>query len=206
MMRKLMDRLYSNIAEAKAFQLSFTNFIHMYDDVIENDFTTEPCETCDKAIQIKDYLFPRASCKRPYGILSTLEFGVNEELKNALIERFDVTEDDFRPIRNKKGQIVYYQITPQHVMLPIYKINRWMPYPKCGRCGSQRFSTRDYENEKGEFYHHISSEALEDMHDFNITYERFDFHMPLCVVSRRVYDFLVERYPQAHFTPFFLQK
>jgi hypothetical protein len=64
-MRKLMDRLYDNISEAKAFELSFTNFVYMYDDVIENDFTTEPCKTCDKTVQIKDYLFPRSSCKNP---------------------------------------------------------------------------------------------------------------------------------------------
>lgn len=106
-MRKLMDRLYDNISEAKAFELSFTNFVYMYDDVIENDFTTEPCKTCDKAVQVKDYLFPRSSCRKPYGILSTLEFGVNQELRDALIENFDITDADFRPIRNKKGDIVY---------------------------------------------------------------------------------------------------
>ena len=120
-----------------------------------------------------------------------------------MINRFDITEADFRPIRNKKSEIVYYQITPQHVMKPIHKENDWHPYP-CSRCGSIRYSHKEYENEKGEFYYYISKQALDDMHDLNVTYERFDCYNPAYVISKRVYEFLVERYPRAHYFPFFL--
>lgn len=204
-MNVLMNSLYDDLDAAKAFCLSFTNFVHTYDDTCYFDFTEKPCEICDMAIQSKDYLVPRVNCKKPCGILSYLEFGVNPELRDALIERFDVTEDDFRPIRNKLGEIVYYQITPQHTMLPIYKANRWMPHRPCPRCGSQRFSHHDYENGKGEFFHYITQEALNEMRDLNVTFERFDTHQPLVVISRRVYDFLVEKYPRTHYVPFYLQ-
>lgn len=205
-MGKMMNRLYNNIDEAKAFSLSFTNFIYFYDDACIDDFHTVLCEECGNTIQIKDYLFPKANCKKPCGILHTLEFGVSQELRDELIERFDVTEADFRPMRSKRGEIVYYQITPQNVMLPIHEENKWVPNEPCPRCGSVQYQHHDFENEKGEFYHYISQDALDGMKDFNITYEKFRFHMPLYVISRRVYDFLTERYPNTHYFPLFLKQ
>ena len=32
-----------------------------------------------------------------------------------------------------------------------------------------------------------------------------DSHKPLTVISRRVYDYLTERYPRTHYYPFFLR-
>lgn len=204
-MSTLMERLYDNIDEAKAFELSFTNFVYFYDDVCIDDFQTTLCEECGKAVQDKDYLVPKANCKKPTGILHTYEFGVSQELRDELIARFDITEADFRPIRSKKGEIVYYQITPQNVMLPIYEENGWVLKEPCPQCGSLQYHHHEYENEKREFYHYISQNALDSMKDLNVTYERFRFHMPVCVISRRVYDFLTERYPRTHFVPFFLK-
>ena len=205
-MAKLMERLWNNIADAKAFSLSFTNFSYMYDDYCVDDFYTVECEECKKTIQTKDYLFPRASCTKPTSILDTLEYGVSQELRDELIALFDVTEEDFRPIRSKRGEIVYYQITPQHIMLPISEENEWIPRTPCPCCGSIQYDEdKDFENENEEFYHYISQAALDDMHDFNVTYERFRWHRPLFVISRRVYDFLTERYPRTHYEPFFLK-
>lgn len=36
---------------------------------------------------------------------------------------FDVTEEDFRHVRTKRGEIVYYQVTPQHKLLPLHEVN-----------------------------------------------------------------------------------
>jgi len=208
-MKKLMDRLYSNIGEAKAFMLSFTNFVYSYDDMIETDYQTVLCERCGNAIQSRDYHFPKASCQKPTGILDTLEFGVSQELRDDLIERFDITEMDFRPIRTKRGNIVYYQITPQHVMLPIHKENGWTAKEPCPRCGSVQYTPLDvkkqYRNEKGEDIYYISQTALDDMHDLNVTHERFRFFSPEYIISRRVYDYLTERYPRTHYFPMFLK-
>lgn len=204
-MPKLMKNLYGNLDEAVAFELSFTNFVHIYDDMCLMDFLEELCPVCRKDIQIKDYLVPRANCTKPYGILSSTEMGVDAELRDELIERFDVTEQDFRPVRNKKGDIVFYQITPQHVMLPMSEENGWKRRPACKNCGSFEYSPNEFENENGEFYYYISKEALNEMHDFNLSRETFGCHMPMSIISRRVYDFLIEKYPRTHYVPFFLK-
>ena len=205
-MPKLMHKLYDNLEEAKAFAISFTNFVYFYDDVSTWDFHTEICEKCGKTYQSADYLAPKANCKKPTGILHSLEPGVSPALRDELIENFDVTEADFRPVRTKKGEIVYYQITPQHVMLPLHEVNEWPVLSTCPFCGNVRYNDTPERNHIGESYHYISSATLENMHDLNITFERFHRDYPLFVISRRLYDFLIERYPRTHYFPFFLKE
>lgn len=205
-MKKLMNGLYDNIDEAKAFALSFTNFVYFYDSVNPWHFHEEICGSCKKTYQKDDYLAPKSSCKKDTGILHSLEFGVSPQLRDDLIARFDVTEADFRPVRNKKREVVYYQITPQHVMLPLHKENGWICQPPCPNCGSVRYEYGAFEfrNDKKEFYYYISQAALDDMHDFNVTFEAFRWYRPICVISRRVYDYLTGLYPRTHYYPFFL--
>ena len=204
-MKKYMDKLYDNLDETKAFASSFTNFAYFYDDMSSWDFHTEICNVCKKTYQSYDYLAPRASCKKPTSILHSLEFGVSEEVRNDLIEKFDITEEDFRPVRNKRGEIVYYQITPQHVMLPIHEENEWPQMDPCPCCGSIQYGFHDYRNEKNEFYYYISQAALDDMHDLNVSYEQFRFYMPMYIISRRLYDYLTELFPRTHYRPFYLK-
>lgn len=204
-MAKLMDRLYDNIDEAKAFMLSFTNFAYFYDDVSPWDFMTETCHECRKCSQTKDFLAPKASCKKPTSILHSLDMGVSREVRDELIQHFNITEADFRPVRTKKGEIVYYEITPQHVMLPIHEENEWEIAINCPQCGSVQYKRSDFRNEKKEPYYFISQAALDDMHDLNVTYEQFRWGIPVVIVSRRVYDYLTERYPRTHYFPLFLK-
>ncbi len=204
-MGKLMERLYDDIDKARAFAISFTNFVYMYDDLCFDDFNILACKRCSKYIQTKDYLYPRASCKKNTGILHTLDFGVSPELRNELIARFDITEDDFRPIWSKRGELVYYQITPQHKMLPIHEVNNWSVVRTCRKCRSVQYDCELLDNEKEEPYGYISQAALDEMHDLNVTYESFDRHTPYYMISRRVYDFLTEKYPRTHYFPFFLK-
>ncbi len=70
-MAKLMDRLYDNIDEAKAFVISFTNFAYDYDDQNLDDFYAITCEECRKRHQYRDYVYPKSSFKKPTAILST---------------------------------------------------------------------------------------------------------------------------------------
>ena len=209
-MGKLMDRLYDNIDEAKAFALSFTNFAYGYDDLNSDDFKIVVCEECRKRHQYRDYLFPKSSFKKPTSILSYYDFGVSCELRDELIEKFDITEDDFRPIYTKKGELVYYQITPQNVMEPIYEENGWYITNVCPQCGAIQYgSDRPYRwhcNEKKEPFAFISQNALDNMHDLNISYERFLRYSADYVISRRLYDFLTERYPRTHYFPLFLKQ
>lgn len=206
-MGKLMDRLYDNIDKAKAFALSFTNFAYFYDDWEDSDTHTILCGHCGKAFQYADYLMPRASAKKPTAILHSLEFGVSPELRNELISRFDITEEDFRPIRTKRGEIVYYQITPQHVMLPLSEVNEWPVVSTCPVCGNVRYGGSGKRNEKKEVYNYITQDALCNMHDLNVTYEKVGrLDIPDFIVSRRVYDYLTECYPRTHYFPFFLRE
>jgi len=207
--KKRMDKLYDNLDEAKAFSLSFTNFVYIYNDILMTDFETVVCEVCNRTVQTKDYLFPKANCRKPTGILSTLDFGISQELRDDLIARFDISENDFRPVRSKRGEIVYYQITPKHIMLPIHKENGWIAKEPCPRCGSVEYMHLDVtdqpQNEKGQFFYYISQAAVDDMHDLSVTYEKFRWYRPMPMISRRVYDYLTERYPNTHYIPFFLK-
>lgn len=205
-MPKLMHRLYDNLHVASAFALSFTNFAYFYDDLEDTDTHNVVCEECYKEIQFADYRMPRSSAKKDTAILHSLEPGISPALRDELIARFDVTEADFRPVRTKKDEIVYYQITPQHVMLPLHETNNWPILECCPQCGSVLYDRPRMENANGEPYFFISCEALEDMRDLNVTFERFRRHFPLFVISRRLYDFLIERYPRTHYFPFFLKE
>lgn len=204
-MTKAMEKLYDNLDNAKAFSLSFTNFVYFYNDISRWDCHTEICKKCGKTYQSKDYLAPKANCMKPTGILHSLEFGVSPELREDLISKFDITEADFRPVRSKRGEIVYYQITPQHVMLPMHEENGWSVQKICPQCGSVQYDRPRRENSIGEPYFYISQPALDEMHDLNVTCECFTRYYPLFVISQRVYDYLTERYPKTHYYPFFLK-
>ena len=204
-MPKLMRNLYDDLDEAKAFAISFTNFAYFYDDWEDEDSYTLVCEKCYKEHQHADYLMPRSSAKKDTAILHSLEPGVSPTLRDELIEKFDITEADFRPIRTKKGEIIYYQITPQHELLPLRDVNEWPVEEDCSECGRVLHDRPRRENNKGEPYFYITADVLDEMHDLNVTCERFRRHFPLFVISRRLYDFLIERYPRTHYFPFFLK-
>lgn len=205
-MKNINEKLYDNLSEAVAFEINFTHMIYTYGNVGWDEYETEVCTRCGKTVQYADFLAPKSNCTKEYGILHSLHFGVNETIKNELIEHFDITEDDFRPVRNKKGEIVYYQITPKHTMKPIFSVNRMRALKPCRKCGSVQFREKEYENDKGEFYAYITEEALLDIHDLNVTYEKFNCYMPKYVVSKRVYEYLISKYPRMNFRPFFLKQ
>ena len=56
---------------------------------------------------------------------------------------------------------------------------------------------------------YITKEGLELMHDFNVTYEYFGPGGYLCrevIVSKRVHDFIIAKYPRAEFRPVVLRQ
>ena len=65
---------------------------------------------------------------------------------------------------------------------------------------------KEYENDKGEQYYYISKEVFEDLYDMNRTYEVIERFYLRYVVSRRVYDYLIEKYPRMRFVPIFLKE
>ena len=202
-----MDKRYPNLEQAKAFALGFTNMAYCYDSIAHSEFMEVTCPECKREIQKTDYLYPKASFNKPTHRLDSLDYGVSEELRNELIRLFDVTPEDFRPIRTKKGEIVFYQITPQHAIAPLHEENGWTVDCDCPVCGYVRYSRQhELRNSRKEPYFHITQEALAGMKDLNITFERFRFDMPIWIISRRLYDYLIHRFPNTHYYPFFLKE
>lgn len=159
-----MEKKYDNLSEAVAFQIAFEFMVYQYSDMNWYDVYEETCTTCRVYRQYADFMAPKSSCKKEYSILDTYYYGGSEEIVKGLVENFDITEEDFRPIRNKKGDIVYYQITPRHIMLPIKSVNRIKKLKPCRKCGAKQHRIKLYKNKKGEDYYYITKEALEDMH------------------------------------------
>ena len=197
---------YSNIDEAVAFELAFVPLIYTYDSIAPMEYDKYLCSRCRNYEQSRDYLCPKRNFKKDYGLLCSIQrFAVSIEIRNELIELFDVEENDFRPVRNKEGEILAYQITPIHTMLPISDVNRIKKLKPCSKCGAVQYRINEYKNEKGEEFCYISKEALEDMHDINKTFERFDMFIPRYIVSRRVYEYMVQKNPRMRFKPYFLK-
>ncbi len=202
-MKNLMEKLYGNLDEAKAFVIDFEYMIftnQAWDDLVEIT-----CQKCGKYYQKCDYQSTKSECKKAFGKLDLEGFGICEDLKNELITNFDISEEDFRPIRNKIGTIIYYQITPTHTMLPNSKIMDWH-YEPCLLCKSEKYWRKSKYNENKEEYYYISQEVLDDLHDINVSHEQFSMYAPIYVVSKRVYEYFAEHYPRAKFSPMFLKQ
>ena len=197
-----MKNLYDNLDEAVAFAISFNTFIYIYNDMCPNDFL-EYCPICGDHKQSRDYLCIPGMCKVETGIIMPGAYFVSTSLRNELIARFDITEDDFRPVKSKRDAILGYQIYPKHVLPPLAEVNGWWEVSDCPICGKNCEYEPIY-NDKDEEYYYITKEILDEMHDFNVTYERI-YKDPMPIISRRVYDFLIERCPRTHYVPFFLK-
>ena len=196
-----------NPEDAVAYKIHFTAMICTYGSVGWNEIEDYDCKRCGHTVQINDFLTPRPSCIKKDGArLDTFHYGVREEVRNELIRRFDISEHDFRPCRNKTGDIVYYQITPQHTMLPIANVNDWKSLKPCRRCGSVQYRVKDKKTAlDGNDIVFISKTALDDLHDLNCTYEKFEMHLPDFIVSKRVYEFFAKEYRRLLFDPVFLK-
>lgn len=206
-MSNINEKRYPNIKDAVAFNIAFAPMICTYGSVGWDEILHTKCSCCGLTEQVSDFLAQKSDCQKKDGaILDIYHYGISITIRDLLIENFDITENDFRAIRNKKGEIVFYQITPQHTMLPIQDVNRIKQLKPCKKCGAVQYREKEYYNKKGEPYHFITKKALEDLHDINQTFEKFEMFIPNFVVSRRVYDFLIERYPRLHFIPYFLKE
>ena len=205
-MTNVNEKRYPNLDEAVAFRIAFVPMLYTYGDVGWYDFHEDVCTTCGRSVQTGDFLTSKASCKKEFAMLDTYLYGVSPTIHDALIANFDITEDDFRTIRNKLGQIVFYQIEPRHVMLPLSGVNRIRELKPCRKCGSVQCREKEYKNKGGYPFAYITAEALDDLADLNVSYEKYEMFIPWYVVSRRVYDFLLSQYPRMNFEPLFLRE
>lgn len=200
------QRRYPNIDEAVAYEIAFAPVICTYGSVAWDETETCVCTTCSKYEQIADFLAPKSACVKLNGaILDIYHYGVSPKIRDELLQRFDIETDDFRPVRNKTGDIVFYQITPTHTMLPLSNVNKFKQLKPCRKCGSIQYREKEFKNKNGFSYKFISQKALNDLHDLNKSFEEFEMHLPFWVVSKGVYEFFAEFYPRLHFRPIFLK-
>ena len=193
--------------DAVAYRIHFTAMICTYGSVGWDEINPYDCTRCSHTIQINDFLAPRPSCiKKDGAILDFYHYGVREEIRNELIEKFDISEKDFRPCRNKKGEIVYYQLVPQHTLRPIADINGWTSLKPCSSCGRQQYRNNNKNSLDNDDIVYISKEALDDLHDLNVTFEMFEMYFHDLIVSKRVYEFFAQHYPRLLFDPVFLKE
>ena len=205
-MTNACQKRYPNLEDAVAFEIAFVQMIYGYGDRGAEDVFDE-CQKCYSWKQKADFLAPKSACEKFDGaIFDLLLYGVNEKIKNDLIEKFDITEDDFRPCRNKIGDIVFYQIEPTHTMLPLAGPLKYRLLKPCPVCGAVQYRRKEYKNKDGWEYNYITQEVLDDLHDLNVTYECFGRYYPNWVVSKRVFEYFSENYPRLVFKPLFLKK
>ena len=185
-MKNVNERNYPNIKEAVAFTIAFAPMVYSYGNVGWDEIEEVVCSRCGKTRQYFDFLAPSSNCVKFDGaILDSYHFGISINVKNELINRFDISEEDFRPVRNKVGKIVFYQITPRHIMRPISDVNNFRILKPCPKCGSIQYREKEPVNDFGNSYGFISKEALEDLHDLNESCEHFEMHLPKWIVRRR---------------------
>ena len=193
--------------DAVAYRIHFTSMIYGYGNVGWDEIKKEDCKRCRHLSQLNDYLAPRsAGTKKAGAQLDTWDYGVCVEAHDELIKQFDISEQDFRPCRNKKGEIVYYQLVPQHTLLPIANVNGWTPLKPCSSCGRQQYRNNNKNSWDNDDIVYISKEALDDLHDLNFTFEMFEMYFHDLIVSKRVYEFFSQYYPRLLFDPVFLKE
>lgn len=100
---------------------------YSYGDIGWDDIERYVCGSCGLTEQYADFLAPKTSFKKKFAILDTYHYGVNADIRNELIENFDVTEDDFRPCRNKVGDIVFIKLRLLIQCCHLYRLIRHVP-------------------------------------------------------------------------------
>lgn len=206
-MKNINERNYPNIDEAVAFMIDFVPLIYTYNSIAPIEFYNEICEKCGLCEQNTVYLAPKSSMKSDHGRLcSTMEYAVSVEIKNELCEKFDITDEDFMPVKTKRGEIFAYQIAPKRVMRPLSEANRVRELFPCKHCGGIQHRIHEYKNEKGEHYFYVTEKMLESIGDLARTFEKFHCYLPEYMVSRRVYEYLINKNPRMRFRPLFLKK
>ena len=200
--------------KAVAYQLNFVSMCYGYDSDLHKDYFKPCCEKIKSVfIHYKDFEFPKANIKKSYFQLDWYYFAVTEELKNAIIESGidDKEEDIFRPIWTRKHDVpIAYSIEPKHILKPIYKENDYNIKTICSDCDVVWATVKaDYFDGTIGRPIYISEDVLNDLHDFNYTYEYFGpggYLLRDVIVSKKVYEIILKLYPRAEFRPVLIKE
>lgn len=184
-----------------AYRLNFHNIISVKDRKI-TDFGIYSCSSCHHIKQTVNLTIPKSSLKKEYGRLSFFGFCVSIECKESLVNTFDdISENDFRPVTAKNGDLLCYQLTPQHTMEPIYPYNSEIKPYHCNSCG-----TTFWIEPINETVLYITEQMLNKLSSLNLTFEHTPLSQGSIIVTKDVYNFLINKYPKMEFTPILLKQ
>lgn len=214
MSKTFVDRFWPDIGNsAVAYQLNFVYMCYGYGSERHSTYFKPCCEHNESiSIHYRDFEYPKSSIKKPYVQLDWGYYAVGEALKNAIVKFGidDAEEDVFRAIWTRKhDRPIAYSIEPKHVLKPIYRENDYCVVEICKEHDvywahiSKKNENSESKYELGDPIY-VSREVLEDMHDFNYTYEYFGpggYLLRDVIVSKRVYEFIISLYPRAEFRP-----
>lgn len=199
--------------KAVAYTLNFVSMAYGYGSDVHEDYFKSCCEK-NKSVSVhyKDFEFPKSkTILKPYLQLDWYFFAISPDLKKELVELGldDDEEKIFRPVWTRKHDFpICYSIEPQHILKPIAKVNNFETEIICDKCNVVWAYHKENEVEAGigkPLY--ITQESLSILHDFNVTYEFFGpggYLIRKVIVSKKIHDFIINKYPRAEFRPVLL--
>lgn len=203
--------------KAVAYSLNFVSMAYGYGNDIHEDYFRPCCDrTKSVSVHYRDFEFPKSKAiLKPYLQLDWYFYAIDENLKNAILEfGIDDNEDIFRPVWTRKhDNPICFSIEPKNVLKPIAKENNYGTKTICENCDVVWAYIKDDDiTAHSEFNGagrpvYINKAVLESMHDFNVTYEYFGpggYLLRKVIISKRVHDFILSKYPKAEFRPVLL--
>lgn len=202
-----------------AYMVNFWNFAYTYDDVALDDYLKECCcapkwKYENGLIQYKPLLIPSSEIKKKKCAKLHLGYAINKDVVSLLTEHELAQTEDFLEVKDKRGEVVAYQISPQHLVTGFAIDNNMRLVDKCINCGLER-----YEYDKEPFY--INERLLGQLQGLNCTtevtgpiIERYDENLiekkysivePWYIINKEVYTLLNKKYPKMQFIPIFMK-
>ena len=201
------EKKWGNCSNAVAYQFNFVKLVYRYSADCYDDYFYL-CPKCKNEIkQKKDYEYPKSSFpkNKDYYLLDTYDSGVSEKLKNDML-KFGVAENNFRPIYSRKhNEILGYQVTPKNILPSITENNAERQIFYCKHCKTKKFEVDDsyFEayNRLG-YPVYISKEAFDKMEHINCLDGEVGSYT--VIISLKLYNYLIEKYPRLECRPVFL--
>ncbi len=200
------EKHWGDCSKAVAYSLNFVQMCYSPGNAKRTEFYSIICDACENEKQYKNFEFRKSDfSKKDYFILDYLCYGVSEKLKKDMLE-FGLKEENFRPIYTRSCDLVLgYQLIADNVLPPVFEVNGKYELSNCEACGHKTYEVYD-EIDGTQVYNglgypvFLTAQARENLKDINCLYEDNDE----ILISCKLYDFLIERYPRLECRPVFV--
>ncbi len=202
------EKIWGDCRDAIAYSLNFVQICYLANNKGVSDFFTSSCDFCEcYDLQTKDLEYPKSNfSKKDYYYLDIGYYGVSEKMYNDIIY-FGVSKNNFNPIYNShQSAILGYQITPQHILPPVFDVNGVEEIKICNKCGKKNYeyfdeTKNDIAYNKLGYPLYLTENAFKNLKDINITFEGQD-----TIISLNLYNYLIKKYPKLECRPVFVGK